>query len=134
MPSATAFTAGLSPGIRPASWGSWYSRTSGAPGNSRVIMGLVVQPHVWATGTDQIRGKVGSQRGHIEGNEPLRRTLELYRTMWQEHLLPPANYADAGATWGADFRAGQIGMLPANYAVAVLPSDKSARARTGVYL
>lgn len=103
-------------------------------GNSPGILGFVVQPHVWATGTDQIRGRIGSQRGHIEGNEPLRRTLEFYRTMWQEHLLPPANFADAGATWGADFRAGQIGMLPANYAVGVLSADKSARARTGVHL
>jgi multiple sugar transport system substrate-binding protein len=103
-------------------------------GNSPGILGFVVQPHIWATGTDQIRGRIGSQRGHVEGNEPLRRTLELYRTMWKEHLLPPANFADSGATWGADFRAGQIGMLPANYAAAVLAADKATRARTGVHL
>jgi multiple sugar transport system substrate-binding protein len=103
-------------------------------GNSPGILGFVVQPHIWATGTDQIRGRIGSQRGHVVGNEPLRRTLELYRTMWKERLLPPANFADSGATWGADFRAGQIGMLPANYAVGVLSADKPARDRTGVHL
>jgi multiple sugar transport system substrate-binding protein len=103
-------------------------------GNSPGILGFVVQPHVWATGTDQIRGSIGSQRGHVEGNEPLRRTLAFYRTLWMEHLLPPGNFADSGATWGADFQAGKVGMLPANYAAAVLSADKAARARTGVHL
>jgi multiple sugar transport system substrate-binding protein len=103
-------------------------------GNSPGILGFVVQPHIWATGTDQIAGEVGSQSGNIVGNEPLRRTLELYRTMWEEDLLPQANFADSGATWGADFRAGQIGMLPANYAVAVLSADEQAQERTGVAL
>ena len=103
-------------------------------GNSPGILGFVVQPHVWATGADVIHGTIGSQRGHVEGNEPLRRTLELYRTMWKEHLLPPGNFADSGATWGADFQAGKIGMLPANYAAAVVTADKATRARTGVRL
>lgn len=103
-------------------------------GNSPGILGFVVQPHIWATGTDQIAGEVGSQRGNVVGNEPLRRTLMLYRTMWQEELLPPANFADSGATWGADFRAGRIGMIPANYAVAVLSAEPDAQARTGVHL
>jgi multiple sugar transport system substrate-binding protein len=103
-------------------------------GNSPGILGFVVQPHIWATGTDQIRGTIGRQRGHIEGNEPLRRTLELYRTLWKEHLLPLANFADSGATWGADFRTGKIGMLPANYAAAVVAADKATRAKMGVHL
>lgn len=103
-------------------------------GNSAGILGFVVQPHVWATDTDMIVGEVGSQSGNIVGNEPLRRTLELYRTMWDEGLLPPANFSDSGAAWGADFRAGQIGMFPSNYALAVLNADEEARARTGVHL
>lgn len=103
-------------------------------GNSPGILGFVVQPHIWATGEDQIAGEVGAQVGHIEGNAPLRRTLELYRTMWSEGLLPPANFADSGATWGADFRAGTVGMFPANYAAAVTGADDSMRAKTGVQL
>jgi multiple sugar transport system substrate-binding protein len=103
-------------------------------GNSPGILGFVVQPHIWATGTDNISGTVGTQRGHVEGNEPLRKTLEFYRTMWQEKLLPAANFADAGTTWGSDFRAGKIGFFPSNYAATVVGADPAARARTGVTL
>jgi multiple sugar transport system substrate-binding protein len=103
-------------------------------GNSPGILGFVVQPHIWATGTDNIAGTLGSQRGHVEGNEVLRKTLEFYRTMWQEKLLPPANFADAGTTWGSDFRAGKIAFFPSNYAATVVSADAAARARTGVAL
>ncbi len=101
-------------------------------GDSPGVLGFVVQPHIWATGARNISGPVGSQRGHIEGNEPLRRTLEFYRTLWQEKLLPPANYADAATAWGSDFRAGKIGFFPGNYAAAVMPADPAVRRRTGV--
>jgi multiple sugar transport system substrate-binding protein len=103
-------------------------------GNSPGILGFVVQPHIWATGEDQIVGEVGAQRGNIEGNDPLRRTLELYRALWSEGLMPQDNFADSGATWGADFRAGTVGMFPANYAVAVSSADDAMRAKTGVRL
>jgi multiple sugar transport system substrate-binding protein len=103
-------------------------------GNSPGILGFVVQPHIWATGTDNISGTVGAQQGHVEGNEPLRTTLEFYRTMWQEKLLPPADFADAGTTWGSDFRGGKIGFFPSNYAATVMGADAQTRARTGVTL
>jgi multiple sugar transport system substrate-binding protein len=32
--------------------------------------------------------------------------LEFYRSLWREDLLPRANFADNGSTWGSDFRAG----------------------------
>jgi multiple sugar transport system substrate-binding protein len=103
-------------------------------GNSPGVLGFVVQPHIWATGTDNLSGTVGSQRGHVEGNQALRKTLEFYRTMWQEKLLPPANFADAATTWGSDFRAGKIGFFPSNYAATVLSADAAGRGRTGVTL
>ena len=103
-------------------------------GNSPGILGFVVQPHIWATGTDMIAGTIGSQRGHVEHNPALRRTLEFYRTLWQEKVLPPANYADAGTTWGSDFRAGKIGFFPSNYAATVVGADAATRARTSVAL
>jgi len=77
---------------------------------------------------------VGSQRAAVAENKEVRRTLELYRTMWREGLLPRPNFADTGATWGSDFRAGKVGLLPANYSVSVLSADKEAKARTGVKL
>jgi multiple sugar transport system substrate-binding protein len=103
-------------------------------GNSPGILGFVVQPHIWATDTDNIAGTVGGQRGHIEGNAPLRKTLEFYRSLWTEDLLPRANFADSGTTWGSDFRAGKIGFFPSNYSAVVLDADAAARKRTGVTL
>jgi len=103
-------------------------------GNSPGVLGFVVQPHIWATGTDLIGGPVGSQHGNVEGNEPLRRTLEFYRTLWREKLMPPGNFSDAATAWGSDFRAGTIGFFPSNYAAAVLSADTASRRRTGVAL
>jgi len=64
----------------------------------------------------------------------VRRTLEFYRTLWQEDLVSRATYADSGTAWGSDFRAGQVGLIPSNYAVAVLSADEAMRGRTGVAL
>src|SRR3954471_24652012 len=103
-------------------------------GNSPGVLGFVVQPHIWATDTDNISGTVGSQHGNIEGNEPLRRTLEFYRSLWREKLMPPGNFSDAATAWGSDFRAGTIGFFPSNYAAAVVSADTASRRRTGVAL
>jgi multiple sugar transport system substrate-binding protein len=103
-------------------------------GNSPGILGFVVQPHIWATGTDQITGELGSQRGHIEGNEPLRQTLQLYRGLWSDGVLARSAFADTGTTWGSDFQAGKVGFFPSNYAAAVLTANNAARQRMGVTL
>jgi multiple sugar transport system substrate-binding protein len=103
-------------------------------GNSPGILGFVVQPHIWATDTDNISGPVGAQRGHIADNVALRKTLEFYRALWREDILPRDNFADSGTTWGSDFRAGKIGFLPSNYSAVVLDADAAARKRTGVTL
>jgi multiple sugar transport system substrate-binding protein len=101
-------------------------------GNSAGILGFVVQPHIWATGRDQISGQVGAQRGDIRANPALRATLSFYRTMWQENLMSRDALADSGTTWGSDFRAGQVGFIPSNYSAVVLSADPPMRAKTGV--
>ena len=103
-------------------------------GNSPGILGFVVQPHVWAAGERNIVGEVGSQRGDVAGNDAVRRTFEFYQTMWEEELMPQGNFSGDGARWGADFREGRVGMIPANYSVAVLSADPEMQARTGVVL
>jgi multiple sugar transport system substrate-binding protein len=102
--------------------------------NSPGILGFVVQPHVWATRTDNITGEVGSQRGNITTNPAVRHTLDFYRTMWREDLIHPAGFADTGTDWGADFRGGQIGFIPSNYSAVVMNADEDMRAKTGVAL
>jgi len=103
-------------------------------GNSPGILGFVVQPHIWATGSRTIVGAVGSQRANVVDNPEMRQTLEFYRTMWKEGLIARAAFADTGAAWGSDFRAGQVGLFPSNYSLSVLLADEKARARTGVEL
>lgn len=104
------------------------------PGNSSGALGFTVQPHVWATGTDLIAGEIGSQRGNIVGNDALRRTLELERTLWEEGLVPPGSFADDASRWSADYVAGRIGMFPAGYGVLVPNADPELLARTRTIL
>lgn len=96
-----------------------------APGNAAGALGFTVQPHVWATGTDLIAGGIGDQRGHIRDNDPLRRTLELFRTMWRERLMTPLSFSDVAAAWGSDFLAGKVGMAPNGYGL-IVPKAKGA--------
>jgi multiple sugar transport system substrate-binding protein len=104
------------------------------PGNSAGILGFVVQPHVWAADTDAIGGTVGAQSGNVRTNPAVRDTLAFYQALWKEGLMSRDSFADTGTTWGADFLAGGVGFLPANYSVAVLAADEAGRKRTGVSL
>ena len=98
-----------------------------APGNSAGALSFTVQPHVWATGTDLIAGTVGRQRAHIRDNDPLRRTLTLFHTMWKEELMPPRGFSDDASAWGADFLAGKIGMDPNGYGVIALKAKGAVK-------
>ncbi|QDP98180.1 sugar ABC transporter substrate-binding protein [Microlunatus elymi] len=94
-------------------------------GNSSGILGFTVQPHIWAAQTDLIAGPVGNQRANLVGNDAVTETLKFMRSLWQEKLVPPGSYADSGTQWGADFRAGTIGMFPGNFQSVVNGASKS---------
>ncbi|GAA0308950.1 ABC transporter substrate-binding protein [Kineococcus aurantiacus] len=102
--------------------------------NAAGILGFVVQPHIWAAKAPNIVGDVGEQRGAMAGNDAVRRTFEFYRTLWTEELMPKNNFAGDGSRWGADFRDGTVGMIPANFSVAVLNAAPEMQAKTGVVL
>ncbi len=104
------------------------------PGNASGALGFTVQPHVWATGTDLIAGEVGDQRGHVEGNDAVRRTLDLLRTLWVEELVPPGSFADDASRWSADYVAGRLGMFPAGYGVVAPNASPEMLERTRVVL
>ncbi|MFC7405140.1 ABC transporter substrate-binding protein [Georgenia alba] len=93
------------------------------PGNASGTLGFIVQPHIWATDTDMIAGEVGEQYGNVVGNEPLRRTLELMRTFWEEELVAPGSFADDGSRGPADFLAGRAGMTAYSYGSIVPDAD-----------
>ncbi|PRY16763.1 ABC transporter substrate-binding protein [Kineococcus rhizosphaerae] len=103
-------------------------------GNAAGILGFVVQPHIWAAKMPNVVGDVGAQRGSMKDNDAVRRTFAFYRTLWTEKLMPQANFSGDGSRWGADFRDGKVGMIPANFSVAALNASEEMRAKTGVVL
>jgi multiple sugar transport system substrate-binding protein len=55
--------------------------------------------------------------------------LEFSRQLWKDGIMSRSAYSDAGTTWGADFRAGQVGIMPTNYSSAWLAATKAMRGK-----
>lgn len=101
-------------------------------GNSAGILGYVVQPHFWADQSPFYTGPVGAQQANILGNEPLRRTLELYGRFYREGLAQPGVAADSGTAWGQDFVSGTVGLFPGSYDLVVANAAPDVLERLGV--
>jgi multiple sugar transport system substrate-binding protein len=54
----------------------------------------------------------------VAGDAPLKTMLSAYRTIWAKHLAPVADQTQTGLTWGKDFEAGKVGILPGDYGFA----------------
>ncbi|AXK34034.1 sugar ABC transporter substrate-binding protein [Streptomyces armeniacus] len=100
----------------------WY-----LSGNGAGALSFTVQPHIWAADTELVTGSVGSQRGNIEGNEPLRRTLAFLHTLWSERLMPRGAFSDDGIRWATDFHAGKVAMLPSGYGIVYPKAPRALR-------
>jgi len=84
-------------------------------GDCQGCLGFVVQPGIWADGSHLTSGDIGSQTANITGNQDLVAALNLYRQVWTQHLAPDNARTDNGPTWGQDFAAGKIGIMPGGY-------------------
>ena len=84
-------------------------------GDCQGCLGFTVQPGIWADGTHLTNGSIGSQTANITGNNALVSALTLYRELWSQHLVPNNDRTDDGTTWGQDFAAGKIGIMPGGY-------------------
>jgi multiple sugar transport system substrate-binding protein len=84
-------------------------------GDCQGCLGFTVQPGIWADGSYLTNGAIGSQTASISGNKPLVSALTLYRELWAQHLVPDNDRTDDGTTWGQDFAAGKIGIMPGGY-------------------
>jgi multiple sugar transport system substrate-binding protein len=84
-------------------------------GDCQGCLGFVVQPGIWADGSHLTSGDIGSQTANITGNQDLVAALNLYRQVWTQHLAPDNVRTDNGPTWGQDFAAGKIGIMPGGY-------------------
>lgn len=93
-------------------------------GNCPGCLGFTMLPNIWATGSRLIVGEPGDQRADVEGNVALHDTLELYRTIWKDGLAPPDDRTQNGSTWGKDFLAGRVGMLPGGYGTVASTAGK----------
>ena len=74
-----------------------------------------MQPGIWAAHSYLTTGAIGSQTATITGNTALMQALTLYQEMWSQHLVPDNVRTDDGPTWGQDFVAGKIGIMPGGY-------------------
>ena len=84
-------------------------------GDCQGCLGFTVQPGIWAQGSHLTNGDIGSQTANITGNTALESALTLYRNVWSQHLAPDNDRTDDGTTWGQDFAAGKIGIMPGGY-------------------
>ena len=87
-------------------------------GNCQGCLGFTMLPSLWAAGQHLISGPLGTQTANIASNAPLKQMLTDYQLMWSRHLVPAADQTQNGLTWGADFEAGKVGILPGDYGFA----------------
>jgi len=97
-------------------------------GNCPGCMSFTGLPSVWAGGQHLVDGEPGNQRANLAGNEPLREVLTGYRDLWTTNNASQTSRTESGATWGADFRNGRVGILPGGYGTVVgqVPDAKLA--------
>jgi len=84
-------------------------------GDCQGCLGFVMEPDMFAVNDQLIRGPIGHQTIHIVGNQPLQQTLQLYQSLYADKLLSPGSRTETGPTWGNDFEAGKVGILPGAY-------------------
>jgi multiple sugar transport system substrate-binding protein len=87
-------------------------------GNCQGCLGFVMLPSLWAAGQHLIKGPLGTQTANVANNAPLKTMLAAYHEMWADKLVPLNDQTQNGLTWGADFEAGKVGILPGAYGFA----------------
>ncbi len=93
-------------------------------GRCEGCLGFTILPDIWATKKRLLYGQPGQERAFIEGNAPLAQSLNLYHQLWADGLSDPESQVETGTTWGKDFLAGKIGMIPLGYGpIAAAPAS-----------
>jgi multiple sugar transport system substrate-binding protein len=93
-------------------------------GDCQGCLGFTMLPSLWAAGQHMINGPLANQTVNVANDAPLKTMLEAYHTMWAGHMTPVADQTQNGLTWGADFEAGKVGILPGDYGFATkLPNQ-----------
>jgi len=113
--------AGLNPNDPPTTWPEIISDAQKITALGNGIYGFDFQgdcsgcftftgmPFIWAAG-----GQIMPPNGnHATLTSPgVTAALNFYKTLWDDKVTPPSDQGATGATWGAAFQAGKIGMEP----------------------
>ena len=94
-------------------------------GNCQGCLGFVMLPSLWADGLHMISGPLGTQKANVASDTQLKTMLTDYRLLWSKKLVPAADQTQNGLTWGADFEAGKVGILPGDYGFATKMTNSS---------
>ena len=105
----------------------------GFAGRCEGCLGFTILPDIWATGKNVLYGQPGHETAYIAGNVPLEQTLTLYRQLWAQGLSDPESQVETGTTWGKDFLAGKVGMMPLGYG-PIASAPASIRSQLGMTL
>jgi multiple sugar transport system substrate-binding protein len=92
-------------------------------GNCQGCLGFTMLPSLWANGVHMISGPLGNQTANVASDAPLKTMLADYRTLWANKEVPVNDQTQNGLTWGADFEAGKVGILPGDYGFATAMKD-----------
>ena len=76
-----------------------------------------------------ISGPLGNQTANVANDAPLKTMLAAYRRMWSKKLVPVDDQTQDGLTWGDDFEAGKVGILPGDYGFATEVHDHGPEGR-----
>jgi multiple sugar transport system substrate-binding protein len=87
-------------------------------GDCQGCLGFTMLPSLWANGVHMISGPLGTQKANVANDAPLKTMLAAYRTLWASKEVPLNDQTQNGLTWGADFEAGKVGILPGDYGIA----------------
>ena len=94
-------------------------------GDCQGCLGFTMLPSLWADGVHMIHGPLGNQTVDVASDAPLKTMLADYRTLWSKKMVPVNDQTQNGLTWGADFEAGKVGILPGDYGFATKMTNPS---------
>ncbi|MEJ3405618.1 sugar ABC transporter substrate-binding protein [Rathayibacter sp. YIM 133350] len=90
-------------------------------GNCAGCNAYATLPFIWANGGD-VMNTAGTEA--TLDDPAVAKTFDLFKTMWDEKLIPASAKDDTGATWVTSFQSGKIGMLAlGSFGIGLYGSD-----------
>ena len=97
-------------------------------GDCQGCLGFMMLPSLWAAGQHLINGPLGTQTANVANDAPLKTCWLTTRPCGPSTSCPPADQTQNGLTWGEDFEAGKVGILPGDYGFAAAFKTKQQKA------